>query len=216
MGILSKKYRIEMFMKRIWLFIFVAFLLIQCAAPEIKVNRQLDFRDSKKKYAILNFDYQGMNLSSKIARSAADLLAAQLYIKTKLSVIDRSIVKAVLAKNNIKASGRLSEDELNKMAMELNADYFILGSLVSNTSIEEANDNREVDISLNLRILDARRGEVQAMAYHSISSDKNISKIMEMLITQIVDALGKQKNKTEPEKTLQPAIRDTISVNVKN
>ena len=174
---------------------------MQCAAPKIQVNQNLDFKDSEKKYAVLNFDYQGLNLSSKIAKSAADRLAAQLYIKNKLSVIDRSIVKSVLAKNGIKANGRLSGEELKKIAAELKADYFILGSLFSGTSINVSNDNRKVEVSLNLRILDAGSGSVQAMAYHSISSDKNISKIVEKLITQIVNALG--KHKTEGTDTLQ-------------
>lgn len=202
-------------MKRFGILFITYLILFNCSVPKVQVNPDMDFRDTEKSYSVLNLEYQGLNLSSKIADTAADRLSTQLYVNNKLAIVDRSMVKAALSKLNIKNSGKISREELTKLANLLNTDYVILGKLVSNSTIDIYEGSPKGKISLSLRILDTESGQVQAMAYYSVSSKNSPSKAIEKLISGISSKLARHKKKKLPLVQPDSLLQDSTAISIK-
>jgi hypothetical protein len=206
-------------MKKQMSLLAVLLILFQCKGPEVYVKKGFNLNDSQKKYAILNFSYSGESLTSKLALKTADRFASLLYIKRKLSVIDRSLVKAAVIKFGIKANDRLSLEDISKLKKELNADYLILGNLHSTASARLIDENRQTDLSLNIRILTAENGDAQAMAYWHLKTDNNVSVTIEALIKKIIDRLNDNpdiEDENKPNIEIRPAVVDSGAVSYRN
>ena len=182
-------FRIKAVYHRLALIIF-AFLFLSCApSPYIRNTDGIDFKNPDATYAVLNFEYSGLDLSSKTAKNAADFLSARLFIDKKLSIIDRSMVRAAIKKYEITSQGRLSKEEISKLASELNADYLVLGSLVSVGSTENYYEPGAITLSLTIRFIETGSGKVVAIASRQMSKKGNITKNLEELIRKIVDSI---------------------------
>jgi len=70
-----------------------------CFPPPYNENYSsgFDIRDDDVCLAVMNFDYNGHGLSAKLALKAADNITADLFIKKRVNVVDRNLVRNILA-----------------------------------------------------------------------------------------------------------------------
>jgi peptidoglycan-synthase activator LpoB len=112
------------------------------------------------RYAVLDFDYHGQNLTKFIADRAADQFSNELYSILAFPVAERTIVRAAQKKHKESGRSRITITEIKKIAAETNADFVVLGTLNSLTSLEDSFDSKQNEIELNIRFIEAKTGEM--------------------------------------------------------
>jgi len=112
------------------------------------------------RFAVLDFDYQGQNLTRFIADRAADQFSNELFSILAFPVAERTIVRA--AQKRFKESGRrrITIPEIKKIAAETGADFVVLGTLNSLTNLEETFSTNQSEIELNIRFIEVQSGEM--------------------------------------------------------
>lgn len=162
-------------------------LLYACMPQKTSTERLMTPEETDSTFAILNFDYDGFQLSSKIANNAADKITAEFYLKRQMKMIDRSLVRAAHKKYDVLSNKSLSADMIRQLAAELNADYLILGSLISESGvIDDFEDKQMVTIGITLRILNGKTAELEGMLNQTMTGYQKIPEIINLLIDQIL------------------------------
>lgn len=164
-------------------------MFLSCSTVQVKINKSLKLNYEHKKFAVLNFGYQGFNLSSKLAQYASDQLSAELFLRKHFSIVDRSLVRATLKKYSIRTNQQLTAKDINTLNKELNADYLVLGNLYSESSFSNLTKKHNNIITLNIRFLKADSCNIVGMVTHTISSNESVTKIINRLVKETVDAI---------------------------
>ncbi len=112
------------------------------------------------RYAVLDFDYHGQNLTKFIADRAADQFSNELYSILAFPVTERTIVRAAQKKYKESGRSRITVEEIKKIAAETDADFIVLGTLNSLASIEDALSSKQNEIELSIRFIEAKTGEM--------------------------------------------------------
>ncbi len=111
-------------------------------------------------YAVLDFDYQGQQLTRFIADRAADQFSNELYSILSFPVAERSIVRAAQKKHKESGRSRITISEIKKIAAETGADFIVLGTLNSLSNLEDFYNTNKSEIELNIRFIEAETGEM--------------------------------------------------------
>ena len=154
--------------------------------PYVNFDRSFSLSDSSSTMAVMNFEYGGNFLSSRIALQAAYNLTSEIFIKKDIRVIDRSLVKDVLKKYEKSKPSLLSKEEIRKIGQELQANYLILGSIQSIGSIDQYYDSRDYNVEITLRIVDIKDGKVVGIIRHQRKDDFDIQILVNRIIKDMV------------------------------
>ncbi len=158
-------------------------LVLPTMAVEIPNSRQsepifISQAQTKKRVAVMDFDFSSISnpsiLSSfpGIAKGTSDMLVNSLVNTGAYSVIERSQIEAILAEQNLGASGAVNVSTAAEIGKILGVKYIILGS-VTQFDIQEKNSGFSVgglfgskkrkvqtNVQLNARIIDTGTAEI--------------------------------------------------------
>lgn len=142
--------------------------------------------------AVLDFEQEGFIGGDRLGGFAADELTSALFIKRKLKVVDRVLIKAKMLEMNIDRSA-MTVHVIRSLASMLNADCFVLGKIVRTDSenIEPA-ANVRIRFQISFRILSAKDGSVIGMVTKRLSKKGDIQQILS-------DAIYKMAEEVRPE-----------------
>ncbi|MBN1408008.1 MAG: hypothetical protein JW956_09470 [Calditrichaceae bacterium] len=176
----------------LYLILCIPLLHFCVSSPKLHVEKSLKTAIEDTTFAVINFDYNGAQLSSANANNAADQFASEFYIQMKAKVVDRNIVRELLRKMELSSAKRLSSAQIQKIASDLNARYLIFGTLVSLRTMEEYYDDNKVEIKLTIRIIDSMTGEVVAMVQNQKSSKENVNILIQSLVNDAIFFLNRE------------------------
>jgi curli biogenesis system outer membrane secretion channel CsgG len=134
----------------------------------------------KKRVAVLDFDFSTisnpylLSLFPGLAKGTSDILVNSLVNTASYSVIERSQIEAILAEQNLGASGLVDVSTAARIGRILGVQYIILGSVTQfdvqerNTGVNVGglfgNKRRKVqaNVKINTRMVDTSTSEIVA------------------------------------------------------
>lgn len=170
-------------------FFIVIITFSSCSKPLVKINNDVNLKETEGKFAILTFEHNGAFLSSRIAENATDYFNSRLFTKNHLDVVDRSLVKNVVNKYEIKSHSQLSKQEIKRISAELQADYIVLGTLNSLLTMDQYYSTNKKKFELIIRILESNSGDIIVLAEHKKSGDGNTVDLVYALVADITGSL---------------------------
>ncbi|WP_324283016.1 CsgG/HfaB family protein [Cyanobacterium aponinum UTEX 3221] len=133
--------------------------------------------DEKIRVAVLDFDYSAVSNPTWLsyfnggAKGVSDMIVNQLVETGKYRVIERSRLDAILAEQNLGASGRVDASTAAEIGRLLGVEMVVIGS-VTQFDIEKrgsnfglfgvsvGNESSEAYVTLNSRIVNTNTGEI--------------------------------------------------------
>lgn len=134
----------------------------------------------KLRVAVLDFDYSSVSDPSFLqlfdgqSRGVSDILVNRLVMTGNFSVIERSKIEAVLAEQNLGASGRVDPSTAAEIGRILGVDVIILGSITQFDVQQRSSgggfgpiavntQKTEAYVKLNTRVVSTTTGEILAI-----------------------------------------------------
>lgn len=156
--------------------------------PDEQYKGGFSLNDENVCLAVMNFDYSGYGLSSKLAMSCADNLTSELFITKKVNVIDRNLVREILARDENVSQDKFSRDDIRRIGSALKATHIIFGSLYSAATIEEYYQSEKYHFDLTVRIVEIDHGDVVGIIKKS-ASNENTEKLLKTLVNKVVKSM---------------------------
>jgi curli biogenesis system outer membrane secretion channel CsgG len=170
---------------------------------------------TKQRVAILDFDFSTISdpslltLFPGIAKGTSDMLVNSLVNTGAYSVIERSQIDAILAEQNLGASGLVDVSTAAKIGKILGVKYIILGS-VTQFDVQErksgfsigglvGNKKRKVtaDVQLNVRMIDTTTAEIVGAFEGKGSTDQKDASTAVLGVSSGSDTDNRQQLLTE-------------------
>jgi hypothetical protein len=169
---------------------FIVIVYCGCFPPPYNENYSGDFdlKDSDVRLAVMNFDYNGYGLSSKLALNVADNITADLFIKKRVNVVDRNLVREILIKDENVKRDKYSREDVKRIGSSLNATHIVFGSLYSAGSTEDYYKTEKFHVDLTLRIVAVGNGEVVGVIKQS-TTNSNLELLLDKLVKKIVKSM---------------------------
>lgn len=171
--------------KTIWVVVLCALGMMRCsffaAAPS-------PLPPGAHKMLVLPFTGRGPGLSVRSGHSAADQLTAYLFMRGHLPVVDRSQVNDMLQQQEQENVYFLSRASLCALADTLGASVVVLG-LIENQPLAAGWQPPRQRLSITLRFLDGRTGEVLHISQRRAESRAPLAQIIDDVLRALVDAL---------------------------
>ena len=168
-------------------FLMLSVYIIACASniPKVQYKGNLSLTDSLSTIAVLDFEYNGQFLTKKIAKTAADILSEDLFVKNRINIIDRSMVNEYLDRYKSTKREKFSKTDFQNIGNELNATYLILGTIQSYGSIEEYHESHTNKINVTIRIISTATAEVVGIIKHSGKSKRTMDELIRKVIEEM-------------------------------
>lgn len=140
--------------------------------------------------AVLNFTQSGNFPVADAGKFAADKLTDMFFLKGNFNVIDRSLVNDKIITSGIKSFEFMSEEQINKIGVELNAKYLVLGRIQEESQSILFGDDDEKKVFVSFRIISVQTNQVVGLVtYSSICEKENFITDMEEIISSMVDCI---------------------------
>jgi curli biogenesis system outer membrane secretion channel CsgG len=141
------------------------------------------------RFAVLDFDYKGFNLTKSLADRAADQLSNELYMAMSFPVAERNIVKAAQKKYKSSNSSQLTLNEINRIGQDVRSEFLVLGTIRLLGSILDVHESPENEIEINIRFIDAQNGEVVCIAQEKRKSESSVEVLIHTSILRIIETI---------------------------
>lgn len=166
------------------LYIIICIFLFICCSSNIHFQQKLKRKEAKM--AVLHFG--GKGVSKTLRYLAADELTTLLYVGKKYSVVDRSLVNAVVQEFEIENPYFLSKEKLITVSDSLSANVIVLG-LIENEKDPGVLEKGENHFTITLRFLDGKSSDVMGMIYEKESSFEPPFKVVPGMLVRMVNKL---------------------------
>ncbi|MCC5639979.1 penicillin-binding protein activator LpoB [Nostoc sp. CHAB 5844] len=139
-----------------------------------------DNNKEKPRIAVLDFDYSNVSDNwiwwwNTSAKGVSDILVNKLFESGNFRVIERSKLEAVLAEQNLGASGRVDASTAAKIGRILGVDTIVTGSItefnierggggVSIFGVAVGGGKTSANVKLNVRLINTSTAEIMAIA----------------------------------------------------
>lgn len=174
-----------MLRRKTWMVVLCALCLMRCG---FFAGTSAKLPPGPHKMLVLPFTGRGPGLSLRSGHRAADQLTAYLFMHRQFPVVDRSLVNDMLQqveKENVYFFSRAS---LCALADTLGASVVVLG-LVENQPAEAGWRHPRQRLTVTLRFLDGRTGEILHIAQRCAEGRAPPAQIMDDLLRALVDEL---------------------------
>jgi hypothetical protein len=177
-------------LKLVWSAAFLSFFYVSCLPFSDKVHYANGFmiNDENVCLAVMNFDYSGYGLSSKLALNTADNITSELFIQKKAHIVDRNLVRDVLNKDENIKRDQYSRDDIKRIGNHLDATHIIFGSLYATGTLEGFFESDNYHVDLTLRIVAVDSGNVVGVIKQS-ASNENIEVLLKKLVKKVINSL---------------------------
>ncbi|AFY44384.1 CsgG/HfaB family protein [Nostoc sp. PCC 7107] len=139
-----------------------------------------DNNKEKPRIAVLDFDYSNVSDNwiwwwNTSAKGVSDILVNKLFESGNFRVIERSKLEAILAEQNLGASGRIDASTAAKIGKILGVDTILIGSItefnierggggVSIFGVAVGGGKTSANVKLNVRLVNTSSAEIMAVA----------------------------------------------------
>jgi len=139
-----------------------------------------DNNKEKPRIAVLDFDYSNVSNNwiwwwNTSAKGVSDILVNKLFESGNFRVIERSKLEAILAEQNLGASGRIDASTAAKIGRILGVDTILIGSItefnlerggggVSVFGVAVGGGKTSANVKLNVRLVNTSTAEIMAIA----------------------------------------------------
>ncbi|MCA9733971.1 MAG: hypothetical protein H6696_14385 [Deferribacteres bacterium] len=176
--------------------ILILFLLAFTACSTTKRVGPGSMLSPKKipRYAVLDFEQDGLIGGNKLGIFAADYLTNLLFERKKQQVIDRAQIRAAVTVQNV-SNLALSPVLVKKLGVHLNADYIILGKLVRLNKPVFSESGNELDMEITIRVLSVHNGTLVDLASKRSKKKKQAKYLIRSIMGKLIKSI-------DPEETL--------------
>lgn len=171
--------------KKMWVVVLCALSLLRCGFVAGTTSK---LPPGPHKLLVLPFTGRGPGLSLRSGHGAADQLTAYLFMQGNFPVVDRSQVNDMLQQVEKENVYFLSRASLCALADTLGASVVVLG-LIENQPAEAGRRHPLHRLTVTLRFLDGRTGEILHIAQRRAESRAPPAQIIDDLLRALVDEL---------------------------
>lgn len=199
------------------------------------VNLKSNTKKEKPRIAVLDFDHSSVASNwfwwwEKSAKGVSDMLVNKLVESANFRVIERSKLDAILAEQNLGASGRVDVSTAAQIGRILGVDAVVVGSVTEFnvergggglrlSGIRVGGKKTKANVKLNVRLVDTSTGEILmtaqadgqssntggSISLSRIGVDTSSRKEAKLITNAIVKAIDKVAEKISNNSTKLPA-----------
>jgi hypothetical protein len=175
-------------MKTMYL-ILIGIIFFSCS-PTLIFERKKAVDKNEIITAVLPFNVRGNNVSGRLGNLAADELTTALFIRKNIPIIDRSQVNHMLIQQQVNNPDVMSRQKLINLADSLRAAIVVLGFIENDSDILNP-ENHKNKLTITVRFLSGKTGEILKIIRERSESKSNISDSLRSLILKVVEKVEK-------------------------
>lgn len=181
-----------------FLILVALFTVINGCSPKESsyVNSAYEFHLVKK---VAVFPFSNNSSNPQAAERIRMITVTELLSRRTFLVLEPSFVNQAIASSKVSAVEKLEPDEVEAISKKLGADAVVLGS-VDSYKVTSYNSMNTSEVTVTLRMLDVKSGEVVWMATRSTKTpgfaaralgvgNQSLSESAQKVVTQICDTL---------------------------